>query len=319
MKKIAFHDNNLSLRGTSVALFDYADYNERILGNESIIISSPNADLAAYDKFINRFGREKVILMDFYDYHTQLPKIGVDYLYIIKSGGRSDGLCSEYIPTLIHAVFRFNEPHGHRYRYVSDWLASDQGYNPAEYSVPHIVKRLPEPNYNLREKLGIGLNKTVFGCLGGSTEFNHRDAREIVERVSKERDDILFIFMNIDEFANENKNIIHLPGTWDMFEKSSFIMACDAMIHARSGGETFGCAVAEFSIMNKPVVTYGLSGEKAHLDMLGERAIIYNTYDELYDIINNLKQYIKYDDYYKAYDNCTPDKIMQIFDKNFLT
>ena len=37
--KIAFHNNQLSLRGTEVAMYDYAKYNEEILGNESIVIS----------------------------------------------------------------------------------------------------------------------------------------------------------------------------------------------------------------------------------------------------------------------------------------
>ena len=46
MKKIVFYDNNLTLRGTSIALYNYADYNEKILGNKSIIIAKP-------DDFIN--------------------------------------------------------------------------------------------------------------------------------------------------------------------------------------------------------------------------------------------------------------------------
>ena len=38
MVKIAFHDNQLGERGTTVAVFDYAYYNKHILGNESIIM-----------------------------------------------------------------------------------------------------------------------------------------------------------------------------------------------------------------------------------------------------------------------------------------
>ena len=41
-------------------------------------------------------------------------------------------------------------------------------------------------------------------------------------------------------------------------------------------------------------------------------------YVSLYDIVNNLKSYIKWDDYYRAYDNHSPEKIMERFDKNFL-
>ena len=66
-----------------------------------------------------------------------------------------DGILLNDTPTLIHAVFCKNEPHGHRYAYISDWLAKNQGYNPETYSVPHIVEKLPKPAYDLREKIGI--------------------------------------------------------------------------------------------------------------------------------------------------------------------
>ena len=39
---IAFWDNYLCERGTSVALFDYAYYNETLLKNKSIIIYNKN-------------------------------------------------------------------------------------------------------------------------------------------------------------------------------------------------------------------------------------------------------------------------------------
>ena len=35
--KIAFHLDNLSLRGTTTAILDYAKYNEELLNNKSII------------------------------------------------------------------------------------------------------------------------------------------------------------------------------------------------------------------------------------------------------------------------------------------
>lgn len=320
MKTIAFETHRMCYRGTTNAAYDYADYNEKILGNKSIIMSCHSGPKDAYDKFEIRFGKENIFTAPFYEYSNILNKLNVDYLYMIKSGGSSDGLClaNDDIPTLIHVVFRANDPHGYKYRYVSDWLAKDQGYNPVEYAVPHMITKLPEPSYKLREKLGIGKDKIVFGYLGGSTEFNHRDTHEVVKRVVSERNDIYFIFMNIDKFYSDHPNIIHLPPSWNMNEKSVFIDCCDAMLHARAGGETFGCSVAEFSIMNKPVVTYGLSGERSHLEILGERAIVYNTYSELYDIVNNLKSYIKYSDYYKAYENHSPEKIMERFDKNFL-
>ena len=85
MKIIAFHDNNLCLRGTTNAMFDYADYNEKILGNKSIIVAPPGGNLDALDKFKTRFGESNIHLMNFHSYHDELPKMNVDYLYIIKT------------------------------------------------------------------------------------------------------------------------------------------------------------------------------------------------------------------------------------------
>jgi hypothetical protein len=55
----------------------------------------------------------------------------------------------------------------------------------------------------------------------------------------------------------------------DPVQKSSFLHACDGMIHARHRGETFGLAVAEFAWLGKPVITWELSPESFHLEALG--------------------------------------------------
>jgi len=36
--KILFHANTLNFRGTTVAVTDYARYNQEVLGNESVIV-----------------------------------------------------------------------------------------------------------------------------------------------------------------------------------------------------------------------------------------------------------------------------------------
>ena len=228
--------------------------------------------------------------------------------------GTNDGYCLQTIPCLIHAVFRFNDPHGHKYFYVSDWLAKDQGYDPETYSLPHICEKLPEAEYNFREKHNIPENARVFGCYGGSTEFNIESTKSVIRKVVEEHDDIYFIFMNIQEFA-EHPQIKFYPGNYDLKEKSAFVDACDAMIHARKGGETFGLAVSEFALSNKPVITYELSGERSHLDILGERAILYKGYEDLLDIFVNFPLYIKYTDYDLPYKQFSPELIMKKFEK----
>ena len=308
MKKIAFHSNQFSLRGTEVALYNYAKYNEEILGNKSVIFTFPNSNMDALDKFKNRF---EVQIRYWWEYESYLKENSFDFLYFTKMGNQ-DGYCLETIPTLVHTVFRFNEPHGHKYFYISDWLAKDQGYSPETHSLPYICEKLPPPNENYREKLGISKDSTVFGCYAGTTEFNIEFVKESIRKIVNERDDIEFIFMNVNQFVDHPK-VKFLPGSWDLQTKSSFVNACDAMIHARSGGETFGLAVSEFAMENKPVITYELSGERAHIEILGERGIYYRNAEEVYNILTNLKSYIKYNDYYLPYEDFSPEKIMNKF------
>lgn len=308
MKKIAFHSNQFSLRGTEVALYNYAKYNEEILGNKSVIFTFPNSNMDALDKFKNRF---EVQIKYWWEYEPYLKENNFDFLYFTKMGNQ-DGYCLETIPTLVHTVFRFNEPHGHKYFYISDWLAKDQGYSPDTHSLPYICEKLPPPKENYREKLGIPNTATVFGCYAGTTEFNIEFVKDAIRKIVNEREDIEFIFMNVNKFVDHPK-VKFLPGSWDLQTKSSFVNACDAMIHARSGGETFGLAVSEFAMENKPVITYELSGERAHIEILGERGIYYKSMDDVYDILNNLKNYVKYDDYYIPYEQFSPEKIMNKF------
>ena len=308
MKKIAFHSNQLSLRGTEIALFAYAKYNEEILGNKSVILTSPNNNLDALKKFQDRF---EVKLLHFGDYESYLLENNFDYLYVTKQGN-IDGYCLDKVPTLIHVVFRHNEPHGFKYLFISDWLCKDQGYLVETNSLPYICEKLPPPKYNLREKLGISQTSKVFGCYGGSTEFNINSVKEAIIDTVNSRTDIEFIFMNINEFYN-HPQIKFLPGTYNLEEKSAFVNACDAMIHARSGGETFGLAVSEFALENKPVITYELSGERSHIEILGERGIYYKGKEDVFDIFNNLDNYIKFEDYYAPYLQFSPEIIMNKF------
>lgn len=310
MKKIAFHSNQLGIRGTEVAMYQYAKYNEEILGNKSVIVSFPNRDHGSIEKFKDRF---EVVLMEWWEYEIYLTQNNFDYLYLIKMGA-NDGYCLQTIPCLIHAVFRFNDPHGHKYFYVSDWLAKDQGYDPETYSLPHICEKLPEAEYNFREKHFIPENARVFGCYGGSKEFNIESTKKAICKTVENHDDIYFIFMNIQEFA-DHPQIKFYPGNYDLKEKSAFVNACDAMIHARIGGETFGLAVSEFALSNKPVITYELSGERSHLDILDKRAILYKGYEDLLDIFVNFPLYINYTDYDLPYKQFSPELIMKKFKK----
>lgn len=110
--KIAFLENFLNVRGTTVALFDYAHYNEVLLGNQSIVITRPfsmvtsfeDASIQVYDKFVDRFP------MCYYKDRDDIQRIidneKPDVLYVIKAGTMGDGLYDfKGVKTLVHCVF----------------------------------------------------------------------------------------------------------------------------------------------------------------------------------------------------------------------
>jgi glycosyltransferase involved in cell wall biosynthesis len=171
---------------------------------------------------------------------------------------------------------------------------------------------LPSCSDNIRSKLNIPSDAIVIGRIGGFYQFDiemaHRAIRKIVELDSK----IIFLLVNTNKFY-EHPQIIFLDKIIEPIEKVKFINSCDAMIHARSDGETFGLAVAEFSSLNKPVITCVSSIYNSHIEILSEKAIIYNTEDRLIDIFKNIRTIIKSRDDWNAYKEFTPEKVMEKF------
>jgi hypothetical protein len=183
----------------------------------------------------------------------------------------------------MHAVFpqKIDEMHGDIYAYVSKWLSDECSNGKIPY-VPHMID-LPVAGTSLRANLGISESATVFACYGGSDSFNLEFVKQLIAEVVDQHRQIYFLFMNIDRFI-DHPQVIFLPGNPDPIFKSSFINTCDAMIHARGIGESFGLACGEFSIHNKPVITYALSPQRNHIDVLGSKAILYKGPHELKQI-----------------------------------
>ncbi len=285
MTRIAFYAQHLSERGTGVALYDYAWENRRLLGNDSLVLydsDSPHNMPAMVARFKAAF--PTVPVAGFEGVEQALAAEQADALYVLKAGKR-DGLVSRRVPTLVHAVFPAStrEVHGTAYAYVSDWLARwcAAGRVPA---VPHIA-RIGTTDGDLRADLGIPDDALVFGCYGGRDSFDIGFVRdEVIPRALAELPQVHFLFMNIAPFT-EHPRVRFLPASVDLEEKTAFINSCDAMLHARRRGETFGMAIAEFSLRGKPVLTWASSRERAHLDMLGPAALAYRDGGDLYRLI----------------------------------
>lgn len=318
MKVVAFLSNKLTLRGTEVAIYDYAHYNETLLGNKSIIITRDyekikyefDVDNKAYDKFKERFD------VLYYESQSDIDQIvlnnKVTHLFIIKSG-TNDGLYSNHCTNIIHCVFDVSQQHGQVYTPIGETI--NQRYDTNYPVTPHIVT-LPDCDENLRSSLGIPEHAIVFGRYGGKESFDIQYVQRVVSSIIQLRDDVYFLFMNTHPFYG-HKNIIHLPGTADMILKRKFINTCDALLHARERGETFGLTCGEFSICKKPVITYGGSIEREHLLILKDKAVIYNTQDEVETILQTFKK-DKYDVSENGYMFYTPENVMEILNKNCL-
>jgi glycosyltransferase involved in cell wall biosynthesis len=100
---------------------------------------------------------------------------------------------------------------------------------------------------------------------------------------AKKNPDIWFLFLNTCEFRGVAglPNIVFLPATADPILKRRFLNTCDAMLHGRQRGETFGLSCLEFAMLGKPVLTYANSPERAHLEILGDAAVAYENAQHL--------------------------------------
>lgn len=317
--KIGFLTNKLTLRGTEVAVYDYAHHNEKLLGNESIIITrsfssvqnSYDVEIKAYKKFEKRF--PKIFYYDQMLLDEIIESEKIDVLYIIKSGGKGDNLFTSKCKCVIHCVFDLNDPHGDVYAAISSTL--NQIWNTSFPVVPHMID-VGETSENLRKALGIHENNLVFGRYGGRESFDIVFAKEVVYQLALENSNITFIFMNTFPFCKLG-NVLFIQGTDDMLMKRRFINTCDAMIHARQRGESFGLSCGEFAVCGKPVITFGDSKERNHLDVLGEKALVYRNKDELYKILKEFDKN-KCDMQENGYKFYTPENVMKIFKQVFL-
>ena len=333
---ILFQSNQICERGTEVAIFDYASGNQNILKNNSFIAAPKNSvfDTNVLKKFEQKF------TVYLYESDNKLHDFAesnkIDLMYKIVHGGREETIFHDKIPHFIHCVFSTKARHGTFFCPISSFL--NRWYKTSYPVLPHIVNKFPGNTGTLRETLGIPRDAIVFGGYGGENCFNIPFVHKTIFEIAQKRKDIYFLFMNFKPFLNSTcDNIIFLPKNTDMEYKEIFINTCDAMIHARTDGETFGLSVAEFSIKNKPVITWvpsvahnskiylktfcnymlkrGFIYATAHLDFLGDKAIRYTSHRDLTDIFLNFREKylrnINYDCYSEFFNE---EKVMRIFE-----
>jgi glycosyltransferase involved in cell wall biosynthesis len=319
--KIMFHTGALNYRGTTVAITDYARYNQEILGNESVIcynlsipymkdMGTEHAVVEALSKQFEVLGHDGSAA----GVESLVDKHKIDTSYFIRSGER------DFLPnncrTLVHAVFQQYEPHGDCYAYVSQWLANKMNsqHGTSIPSVPHIVQ-LPEPTDNLREKMGIPAHHTIIGRHGGYDTFDLPWVHQAVATFLEQHDDYTFVFVGTRPWINHPR-VLFYQEIHDVQDKANFIDTCDAMLHGRGGGESFGLSIAEFLSLGKPVMAWNGGGDQNHIDMLADSELLYNNPIDLNHMLSNFKD--NQQDWASRVSGYRPQPAMEQFKKVFL-
>ena len=322
--KIAFWIEHFSLRGSEIATFDYAYYNQILLNNKSIIVApSSYATKQHYTGYVinntiveNKFRKHFTIkLFNSYEHLNQiLIEEECDILYNLKDGTKNITF-NFSIPYVVHCVFTCTEENKHADKYIA--ISNDINHAKAPI-VPHIVKRLPTVENNLRTNLGIPDNAIVFGRYGGLETFNISYVKKVIAHITNNHKNIHFLFMNTDIFT-KHPQIHYLEPNTNPIYKATFISTCDAMLYAREQGESFGLAIAEFTTLGKPIIAPKNPKENFHhINTLKNTAIYYDNFEELYNILvsfdpSKSPKPVNYADIY------TPHYVMKLFQKYILS
>lgn len=312
--RIGFHTNNLSFRGAEIAVFDYAVHNQSLLQNESLIFykSKLPSEPTVVSKFEQHF---KIFAYQDAEHLARLAdQEKLDLLYFIKSGER-DGDIIHNVPCAVHAVFptKVEQFHGDKLAFVSQWLAKEYSNGKVPF-VPHMID-LPNVEGDLRSDLNIPADATVLASYGGSDSFNLPFVHETILKVLNKRKDLYFVFMNFAPFARHER-LLFLPGNSDINYKMQFINTADGMIHGRGIGESFGLACGEFSIKNKPVMTYAMSPQRSHIEILGDKALLYKGRNDLEELLLGFNRKWQYEKNWDAYSlDFSAQAVMPKFDE----
>jgi glycosyltransferase involved in cell wall biosynthesis len=310
--KVLFHTNSINYRGTTVAVTDYATYNQDILGNESIICYNESLDNDS--EVVNKLTQQFQVVSHTDNIQQVINQTACDVAYFIRAGDY--GFVSDSCKTVVHSVFQLYEPHGDRYAYVSEWLANcmNARHDATIPFVPHMVN-LPPPNKDLRDHLGITAGQTVIGRIGGYDTFDLPFVHRAIYTLLQQRSDFVFVMMGTKVFY-EHPNIRYVPAVHDLQDKSNLINACDAMVHARSNGESFGLSIAEFLSQNKPVLAWNGGEDKNHVLMLKGSGTLY-TEDSFAERLLNIRA-LDTQDWYKRVEQFAPIPVMNKFKEVFL-
>jgi hypothetical protein len=183
---------------------------------------------------------------------------------------------------------------------------------------------LPKTEGNIRSALGIPNDAIVIGRYGGLETFNINFVPAVVEKILNIRKDMWIVLINTEKTINHER-CIYLESLVKLEDKSKFIDTCDAFLHARDYGETFGAAILEFASRNKQIISYDNEelqtthplGGRAPFLYLKDKLHKYKNEHDLEYILLNLEKVNPFNTEFINQD-FSPKNIMDKFEEVFL-
>lgn len=288
--KVGFHCDNFSLRGVTVATIAYAQAWET-LGHESVLIKCDGQTPWILDREPPAQAGSLQIMR--YEQSKQLNHIieeaKIEALYVLTAGKRELRFQDLAAQLWVHAVFpaEIGDIYGDRYACISDWLAREC-FNHRIPFVPHSVDSLinAAARRPWREEHGIASDAIVIGSMGGKHSFDLDIARKGLKKALSSKKELYFVALNHQPFL-DHERALFLPGTNHLDRKAAFVNGCDAMLHGRTQGETFGLACAEFTAAGKPVMAWRGAPERHHLEHFCPPSLVYSSASELCGMLKN--------------------------------
>jgi len=321
---LLFWQSYLGVRGTAVAVFDYANAWEEQACGESWLIIPDTADQSAREKYDLKFPGRILTYVNDDDLQKKVSKVNPTAFYAIVGWANSFPPVSAAFLRLGHCVFGCHPDNATAINFAAISTAVPRHVNIPV--IPHIVESLESASLNqihlFRQSLSVPFDSLLLCRHGGYETFSIQFVRDTVCRIAESYPAVHFAFLGTDPLLCKLKNIHYLNATSSVSEKSLFLSSCNACLHARADGETFGLAIAECSILGKPVLTYANPPVEAnqHLQFLGNKAKRYVSAEELERLITTFaisrekENEFQYREIYKRFSS---SNVMKQFIQNF--
>ena len=312
--RVSFDGGRLNERGVAVALYDYAFHARRRLGVSPVILhdAGQGVDAEQVARFAAAFRLREY--RNAAERADLLEDERIEVAYALKST-RPRYPLSPCGRTVVHEVFRFFDPHGDAYAYISPWLAeaAAAGRYPA---VPHIVDP-PRPRGDLRAQFGVPREAVVVGRHGGPDQLNVPFVAAALEAALTARSDLWVMLLNTAPLLRHER-VIHVPKAPDRQGVADFVASCDAGLNARRGGEAFGLAIAEFLAQDKPVLVWEGGRDRHHLALVDDPAFRFRTGAELAQALIRFEPRPWQGRWRSRVAPFAPDAVMEVFGRVFL-